>query len=75
MIARYVLAASFAWVIAGCDKIDSQREALENGDRKVKVGAYREAISRQMVVTRRKPRLADPIATRGCRRSGARKAS
>jgi nucleoid-associated protein YgaU len=44
MIWRSVFVMLLAWILAGCDKTDSQREALENGDRKVKVGAYREAI-------------------------------
>ncbi len=44
MIRRSILAISLSWMIVGCDKVDSQRDALENGDRKVKVGAYREAI-------------------------------
>ena len=32
------------WGVSGCDKVDSQREAMEAGDRKVKEGAYRNAI-------------------------------
>src|SRR6476659_7034440 len=44
MIWRSVFVMLLALLLAGCDKTDSQREALENGDRKVKVGAYREAI-------------------------------
>ena len=38
----FVLMAAFA--IVGCDKIDQQREALDTADKRVKAGAYRDAI-------------------------------
>ena len=33
-----------ALAIAGCDKVDQQREALDTADKRVKAGAYRDAI-------------------------------
>ena len=41
---KFLFAVTLALVVAACDKADSQREALEVADRRVKVGAYREAI-------------------------------
>ena len=40
--ASFVLIAVFAF--AGCDKIDQEREALDTADKRVKAGAYRDAI-------------------------------
>jgi nucleoid-associated protein YgaU len=44
MKGRLIFAIWLTSVFAACDKGDSQREGLEAGDRRVKVGAYREAI-------------------------------
>ena len=44
MMRRWVFAVLLAFSVVGCDKVDSQRDALDTGDRKVKVGAYRDAI-------------------------------
>ena len=33
-----------AFLISGCDKVDQQREALDTADKRVKAGAYRDAI-------------------------------
>jgi nucleoid-associated protein YgaU len=44
MMGRILAAIILCWGIAACDKADAQREALEAADRRVKVGAYREAI-------------------------------
>ena len=41
---RILAAIILSLGIAACDKADAQREALEAADRRVKVGAYREAI-------------------------------
>jgi LysM repeat protein len=40
--ASLILIAAFAF--AGCDKIDQQRETLDTADKRVKAGAYRDAI-------------------------------
>src|SRR5688572_15068982 len=44
MMWRVLIMFVLTWGIAACDKADAQREALEAADRRVKVGAYREAI-------------------------------
>src|SRR5688500_12723559 len=33
-----------AFLISGCDKVDQQREVLDTADKRVKAGAYRDAI-------------------------------
>jgi nucleoid-associated protein YgaU len=38
----FFLLAAFAF--AGCDKVDQQRDALDTADKRVKAGAYRDAI-------------------------------
>lgn len=44
MLRRFALTLAGFAILSGCDKVDSQRDALDTADRKVKVGAYREAI-------------------------------
>jgi nucleoid-associated protein YgaU len=42
---RYVAVLAVMFAVAGCEKIDTRREAMETAQKRVKVGAYNEAIA------------------------------